>query len=417
MILPGALGLRSTWWLILPGARCFSISVAGPFTPETTKPGRETQVNWGRDPTKDSPTFEFVWIATESGERERTNVGIDLTSTDIKKTGDTINVLYPKPGRYNLAIYSVPVNLADNPLFTGNQEIRVEDSPDDTTTSETSVTSTTISIIRLPQSSLAPSQTNTGTTSSGRGTTTNILSVPPTPSASNVTNMETSQSTLSSNARTTTSESATSREVSNTTLSATATTRNYPSNVSQTRNAPPVRVVPIVVGAISGLLMLGVIAFTLRCYLRKRRSASHSSFHIYPVSTQLSQSRDSLPESDSTTAQQGPHGPGVSRANIVAQGIDYDLDTKSDWPALVDPDCAEPEVTSLTPATTAPVVQRILVDPNAATAVAFRLGMGVFTTDELAVELNQRLREEGRWDNRESLPEYSSDSGYARLRS
>ncbi|KAL0057075.1 hypothetical protein AAF712_016303, partial [Marasmius tenuissimus] len=190
----------------------------------------------------------------------------------------------------------------------------------------------------------------------------------------------------------------------------------HPSDVSQARNSPPVRVVPVVLGAISGLLMLGVIAFALQCYLRKRRSWSPSSFHVYPVLTQISQTRVFSPESDGTTAQQGPHEPGVSRANIVARGIDYDPDAKSDWPPLVDLEYAQPEVTSLTPTTTAPVVQIIPVDPNATTAVAFRLGMGVFTTDELAVELNQRLREEGRWDNRESLPEYSSEGGHGRSR-
>ncbi|KAL0057352.1 hypothetical protein AAF712_016008 [Marasmius tenuissimus] len=168
------------------------------------------------------------------------------------------------------------------------------------------------------------------------------------------------------------------------------TTGNGPETPSPT----PLPVVAIVVSAIGGFLMIGVIALILRCYLRKRRSAAgrqRSSLDIDPFLTQPSEKNVIASKSDGTATQQLSKQP---EANIVVRhDIGRASDTKMERPSFGSEN------------TTTTVSQNNVEDP-VNVARTSRREMQVFTTDELAVELNQRLHEEGRWDVDEALPGY-----------
>ncbi|KAJ8079996.1 hypothetical protein PM082_016822 [Marasmius tenuissimus] len=181
-----------------------------------------------------------------------------------------------------------------------------------------------------------------------------------------------------------------------------------PPSASQATSSTPLPVVAIAVSAIGGLLILGLVAIIFRCYLRKRHSAAGrqtSPLNINPFLTQPSE-KNVIPsksdDSDTAIQQRFQH----PEAHIMAH---QESDTKAEPPPLIDsPNNAV--------ATGTPTVVENGVEGPTNVTLASRTEMRVFTTDELAVELNQRLQEEGRWDVDESLPGYP-ESNYGRSHS
>ncbi|KAK1231210.1 hypothetical protein PQX77_005680 [Marasmius sp. AFHP31] len=174
-----------------------------------------------------------------------------------------------------------------------------------------------------------------------------------------------------------------------------------PSSAPKTPETPsstPLPVVAIAVSAIGGFLIFGLIAFILRCYLRKRRSAAGrqtSPLGIDPFLTQPSEKNAIPSKSDDTDIQQRPKQPEVDI--VVHHDVGRDPDTKVERRSLG---------SDSTTATNTLAVSQNGVEGLVNVAPTSRREVQTLTTDELAVELNQRLQEEGRWDVDESLPEY-----------
>ncbi|KAJ8079995.1 hypothetical protein PM082_016821 [Marasmius tenuissimus] len=299
--------------------------------------GSKANVSWSRDPSKNPPSFSFVWVNHTGRPTGNTGVNVGVTNST---TAGSKEVPYPSPGRYKLSIFEAlnVVSYLDDPLFTNKQETIV----------------------------LAPD---------GSALLSSELSTPPS------------------------SVSSTSGEDSNTALPSSTP----PESASQTRSSMSV---PIVVGTIGGSLMLGLMAFIIRYYFRKRRSTAGrqtSSLDIDPFLTQLSEKNVVSSKSDGIAAQR-PQQPEPD--TVAQQGPDT---TKPESPPSIDP----PENAS---ATRTPTVAQNTVEGLVNVAPSSRREMQVLTTDELAVELNQRLQEEGRWDVDESLPGYP-ESNHGRSRS
>ncbi|KAL0058961.1 hypothetical protein AAF712_014328 [Marasmius tenuissimus] len=300
----------------------------------------KANVTWGRDPSKDPSSFVLVWVTFGTEDLQQGGVPVNVANSTVSGVTE---VPYPDAGWYQLGMTEAALSaLTHGPLFISDREVRVSEASGDTffTSSGPSTVPTSASIKAIHSTEL-PSSTASGSESR--------------PSASD--------------------------------------------DASQTRKLP---IVPIVVGAIVGsILMLGSVVFILRCYLRKRRSAGQTpSLEIYPFRMQPSEKAIS-PKSDYEAAQQRTQRP---EADItIHQDIGRDPDIKLAPP----PDWADPEDTL--PASTLVLVRNGvdgLVDVALAPATP-RSAMQVFTTDELVMELNQRLQEEGQlWDVDESLPGY-----------
>ncbi|KAJ8090132.1 hypothetical protein PM082_018716 [Marasmius tenuissimus] len=296
----------------------------------------------------DPTTFEFVWKPTILGKPQERGFIVD--STDPTTSGNATELLYPNPGQYRLAIFSVPRDLASDLLFTSTQEILVED------------------LANSDSGELGSSMiSDTVTTNNGQKATSlfnaNLAGATPLPSNT--------------------------------------TSQDQRFNVSDPGNSAPVPVFPIVIGAIGGVLTMVLLAFILRCYLRKRRSKGQGLFDINPFATRSAAPRILPPVSDSTAPLQHPQQPDIYQESIAARSIDHDADTDAEAGHLpIYPQYTEN--TTFTP----PAIQDDLEEPNIAPPAASttRTGMAMFTTDELVVELNQRLQEEGRWKIDESLP-------------
>ncbi|KAK1226705.1 hypothetical protein PQX77_010308 [Marasmius sp. AFHP31] len=166
----------------------------------------------------------------------------------------------------------------------------------------------------------------------------------------------------------------------------------------ETPSSTPLPVVAIVVSAIGGFLVFGLVAFILRWHLRKRRSAAgrqKSPLSIDPFLTQPSEKNAIPSKFDDTAIQPRPDQPEV--------GIMVYHDVGRDPATKVEP---RPLGSESTTTTDTPLVSQNGVEGLVNVALTSRREIQLFTTDELAVELNQRLQEEGRWDVNESLPGY-----------
>ncbi|KAK1229116.1 hypothetical protein PQX77_007848 [Marasmius sp. AFHP31] len=359
MILPGILTIILAASLILLGARGCDIGPSQPVQPGG-KPvaGLDASVPWIRDPSEDPLTFQLVWRYIERpGER--------LPGASVAVQQDTSSgvmyIPYPMPGRYHIAIFGVANgNLTTDFLCTGAQEIEVQGS------------------------------TNTLTTSTGALT----IFTPPTNGREGGASTQTS---------------ATSGEGSKTTLplqSSSTAAESQPPNASQTHSSTRVVVAPLVGGVICGVLALASILFALRWYLRKRRSKAQDPLDIDPFPTHPSEPKSLSPGSDDTTTQQHSD---TNQDDITARHIDRNPDAKVERQPPVHLRFAE-DASSTTPA-----VQNGVDGMYVAPGAFPRPGIEVFTTDELAFALNQRLQEEGRWEIDESLPGYpDSDQGRSR---
>ncbi|KAL0056831.1 hypothetical protein AAF712_016556 [Marasmius tenuissimus] len=364
MTLPEVLGIFLTLWLVLPVAGGITISA---FKPETKpKPGSKIVASWSRDPFKDPRTFEFGWIE------------IGTNATHIHLTGSTINITE------TTTVGSMEVTYpfeSGGPLFINDQEIDVESPTGGTITSSESSAFATTTSERL--------QATSETSLSGHDdpSQTDDLSGPSihlTSSQSSAMSTSVSNAPLPSETQCTMSES-------------------QPSDVSQTHHSDPLAVVPVVAGTIGGVLMIVMVAFAARCYLRERRSGMQTR-GINPFLTHESENRGILTDTDSTGVQQRSGRPGTNQANI-----DRSPDTELGPPPPVILEYTE-DTSSATAITAA--VRSSLEGPSIARAAPYRQELRVFTTDELAAELKQRLWEEGRWELDESLPGYpESDQG------
>ncbi|KAK1223026.1 hypothetical protein PQX77_014103 [Marasmius sp. AFHP31] len=442
MTLPEALEIFLTLWLVLPGAGGITIS---DFKPETNpKPGSRTIASWSRDPSKDPRTFEFGWIEIGSNATHIHITGSTINITDTTTAG-SMEVTYPfESGQYNLAIFAVgPTN---GPLFINDQEIDVKSPTDGTvTSSEPSTFATTASTSeRLQTTSEASFLGNDDPGPTNGLFRPSVL----TSSGSSVTNTSVSDASLPPETHTITSErrggsiSCSELILMNSQVGFSSYfrqcykqgiliyrasvdrytchkvrgplyhleklpknltgvcffLRSQPSDVSQTHRSTPMAVAPIVAGTIGGLLMLGVIALAVRCHLRKRRSGTQTSVIISPFLTHESGNRAVPTVTDGTGIRQGSERPGINQGTISRNFPD----TEFEPPPPVNLEYAEDaSSTAITP-----VAQSSLEGASLTRAVPYRPDMRVFTTDELVMELKQRLWEEGRWELDESLPGY-----------
>ncbi|KAK1215315.1 hypothetical protein PQX77_022074 [Marasmius sp. AFHP31] len=238
-----------------------------------------------------------------------------------------------------------------------------------------------------PSTTSASTDTSDGAESTFQADTSMSITTPTSPSSSH------------------SASTATSGEGSKTTIStdpAGGTVESQPHNASQNHSSTPAPVASIVGGVIGGVLAVGLIFFVLRWRMRRRRSQAQGFLDIEPFPTHPSKPKVPTPESDNTTPQQ--HS-ATNQDDIAAR---HDPDAKAERQPLVHSGRYVEDVSSTTPA-----VQNSLDGTNVNSASLHRPGiLEVFTTDELVDALNQRLREEGRWETDESLPGYpDSDQG------
>ncbi|KAL0056805.1 hypothetical protein AAF712_016582, partial [Marasmius tenuissimus] len=179
-----------------------------------------------------------------------------------------------------------------------------------------------------------------------------------------------------------------------------------PSDISPAHRPTSLAVVPVIAGTIGGVLIVIVVTFAVRCYLRER-CPGMQALDINTFPTHVSGNGAIPPDTNDTDIQQGSEQPHINQVDI---GVRHSgrADTKLEPPPSVNLEHAE----DACPATIASAARNSLEGPNVVPATPFRSEMGAFTTDELVVELKQRMREEGRWDRDESLPGYTeSDQG------
>ncbi|KAL0575925.1 hypothetical protein V5O48_006055 [Marasmius crinis-equi] len=155
---------------------------------------------------------------------------------------------------------------------------------------------------------------------------------------------------------------------------------------TQAPTSHPSSLVPIIGGALGGLFGLGVIISVIWLYFgRKRRDTyqpkpelSDLEFNVDPFpSGREGKTHRSRPVSEKLAPTPEP----VQRLTIVAASTAIDTDTR---------------VPGVPPLAVLPVSDEPRVGP-----------LTGFTTDELVVELNQRIQtQDGRWNDSETLPEY-----------
>ncbi|KAK1222664.1 hypothetical protein PQX77_014480 [Marasmius sp. AFHP31] len=396
-----------------PGARGFEFSQIRPdaLAGIAPSPGLNALVTWTRDLSKDPDTFEFVWMPIGSTDIQRTGVSVNVTAQPTIAQGALAILPYPAEGLYHLAIFGVPgfSDRASEPLLTSSYKIKVEPAVGSAVTSsiELSTTPTTATTSGLWGSILTPSLTLTSTTNDRPGRTSISRPSVPTTSESSATDTEDSDSLRPSTTQTSMLESFTSSEHSDSSLPSSATVKNQPSDSSQAHRPTSFAVVPIVAGTIGGVLTVVVVVFAVQCYLRERCSGTQT-LDVNPFLTQVSRNRAVPPDTHDTSSQQGSAQPSIIQTDIGALGVSRDPETQLEPP----PPVSLENVENTCSATIASAARNNLERPNVVPATPFKPEMGVFTTDELVVELKQRMREEGRWERDESLPGYpESDQG------
>ncbi|KAK1215316.1 hypothetical protein PQX77_022075 [Marasmius sp. AFHP31] len=355
MVLRVTLKIFLTLSLILTGAKGFRITNIHPFSPvKKPETGSMALVPWSREST-DPTTFEFVWTTIDSKGLRETGVIVNVTNAILFSN---TQVPYPESGHYHLAIYGVPFASTNGPLFTSDQEVTVENVGGASTLISSGPSAFPAT---EGQSTVTLGVTNSGSRTIVRSSTKTILSFD----------------------------------------SSSTTTESQPHAASQNHISTPAPVAPIVGGVIGGVLTVGLILFVLRWRLQRGRSQAQGSLDIEPFPTYPSKPKVPPPESGNSTPQQ--HS-ATHQDDIAARYTYRDPDAKVEHQPLVHPRYAE-DTSSTTPA-----VQNGLDGTNVAPVTFPRPGIEVFTTDELAFALNQRLQEEGRWDIDETLPGYPDSS-------
>ncbi|KAK1229115.1 hypothetical protein PQX77_007847 [Marasmius sp. AFHP31] len=352
---------------ILPVAQCFGIGTI----PVTGVAGAKISVSYSRGLPEEPADIVFVWLRMPKGDPRPTSRTLNGTSP----LSGVIEVECPDPGKWELAAFESPFSSEAKLLFAREEEIEVTE----------------------PSGSNAPSNSVT-TTSTETHTSVPNSGIPPPISS------PTSRTTPSPGSSSTTAERwANPSSRRNLRIQSTfVLPRSQPHDAPQNHSSTPAPVAPIVGGIIGGALAVALILFVLRCRLRRRRFQAQGSLNIEPFPTHPSEPKVSPPGSDNTTPQQHT---GTNQDDIAARYTYRDPDAKVERQPLVHLQYAED--TSTTPA-----VQNGLDGTNVAPATFPRPGIEVFTTDELAFALNQRLQEEGRWEIDESLPGYpDSDQG------
>ncbi|KAL0061058.1 hypothetical protein AAF712_012120 [Marasmius tenuissimus] len=134
---------------------------------------------------------------------------------------------------------------------------------------------------------------------------------------------------------------------------------------------------------------------------------------INPFPTHVSGNGAIPPDTNDTDIQQGSEQPHINQVDIGGRHYGR-ADTKPEPPPSANLEYAKDACS----ATIASATQNSLEGGlNFILATPVRPEMGAFTTEELVVELKQRMQEEGRWNRDESLPGYpESDQGISHCR-
>ncbi|KAL0057395.1 hypothetical protein AAF712_015964, partial [Marasmius tenuissimus] len=148
------------------------------------------------------------------------------------------------------------------------------------------------------------------------------------------------------------------------------------STATQTRGSTPASVVPIIIGTISGLLMLALVTFALRFYSRKRRSRAQRSLDIDPFPTRLPEAKVFPPESDGTASQRLKQ-PDINQDDIATRDLGHNPDTKVDPLPLVHLQYTENTISATPP------VENGLEGPSVARTTTSRPELEMLQTDEL----------------------------------